>query len=91
MHSVLTLLDSSQAGPKFFQESAGLAKGGGQHLMQHNPYLTAREVSELLKLNVETVYLLIAKQQLPALRVGGRWRFDESELRQWLKTQRSAT
>ena len=59
--------------------------------MQHNPYLTAREVAELLKLNVETVYLLIAKEQLPAVRVGGRWRFDESELRAWLKTHRSSS
>ena len=58
--------------------------------MQPNPYLTAREFAELLKLNVETVYLLIAKEQLPAVRVGGRWRFDESELRHWLKTRRSS-
>ena len=58
--------------------------------MQHNPYLTAREVAELLKLNVETVYLLLAKEQLPAVRVGGRWRFDESELREWLKTNYSS-
>ena len=53
--------------------------------------MTAREVAELLKLNVETVYLLIAKEQLPAVRVGGRWRFEESELREWLRTQRSST
>ena len=57
--------------------------------MASRPYLTAREVAELLKLNVETVYILIAKESLPALRVGGRWRFDESELRTWLKSRSS--
>jgi excisionase family DNA binding protein len=59
--------------------------------MEPRPYLTAREVADLLQLNVETVYILIAKEQLPAMRVGGRWRFDEPELRKWLKTQRSTT
>lgn len=47
------------------------------------PYLTAFQVAELLQLNVETVYVLIAREGLPATRVGRRWRFDESHVRRW--------
>ncbi len=47
------------------------------------PFLTAIQVAELLQLHVETVYVLIAKQGLPAARIGGRWRFEESKVREW--------
>ena len=35
------------------------------------PYLTAVEVAELLKLNTDTVYALIAKEGFPATKIGG--------------------
>lgn len=54
-------------------------------------FLTARQVAELFQLNVETVYDLIARDGLPATKLGGSWRFDESELCAWFRTQRSAT
>ena len=47
------------------------------------PYLTAHQVAGLLQLNVETVYALIAREGLPATRVGRRWRFDESQVHRW--------
>ncbi len=53
------------------------------------PFLTTADVAELFKLNVETVYLLIAQQGLPATKIGGQWRFDESEIREWFKDRRS--
>ena len=52
-------------------------------------YLTARQVAELLQLNVETVYALVGKRQLPATRIGNRWRFEASEVREWFKNHRS--
>ncbi len=51
--------------------------------------MTAHEVAELLKLNVETIYQLIKTDQFPAVRIGRRWRLNASELHQWLKTHRS--
>ena len=48
------------------------------------PFLTATEVAEMLQMNVETIYALIAMNDLPAARVGGRWRFDEDKLRDWI-------
>jgi excisionase family DNA binding protein len=59
--------------------------------MQTDPYLTARDVADLLKLNVETVYILIAKERLPAVKIGGQWRFDASEIHNWFKTRPSAS
>jgi PTS system nitrogen regulatory IIA component len=54
------------------------------------PLLTAAEVAAWLKLNVETVYDLIARHQLPAVRIGGQWRFQEDQVREWLE-QSNAT
>jgi excisionase family DNA binding protein len=48
------------------------------------PLLSAADVAAWLKLNVETVYDLIAHHQLPAIKVGGQWRFEEAQVRAWL-------
>ncbi|MDH3600357.1 MAG: helix-turn-helix domain-containing protein [Candidatus Tectomicrobia bacterium] len=49
--------------------------------------LTAAEVAQHLRLHVETVYRLIQKASLPAVKVGGQWRFRVSEIDQWLRVQ----
>ncbi len=54
-------------------------------------YLTAAEVAKLFKLNVETVYDLVGNGQLPATKLGGQWRFDASEIREWFRQHRSTT
>ncbi len=51
------------------------------------PLLTAAEVAQVLRLNIETVYALIAKQRLPAVKLGGQWRFEETKVHQWFKAQ----
>ena len=50
-------------------------------------FLTATDVAQLLQLNVETVYGLIAKQGLPAAKIGRLWRFEESKIRAWVEAQ----
>ena len=52
-------------------------------------YLTAKQVAGLFQLNVDSVYDLVGTGQMPATKLCGRWRFDESELREWFKTHRS--
>ena len=54
------------------------------------PLLTAGDVAAWLKLNIETVYDLIAKDQLPAIKIGGQWRFQEAQIRAWLGRRRAA-
>jgi excisionase family DNA binding protein len=49
------------------------------------PLLTASEVAQLLKLNVETVYALIAIKGLPAVKIGGQWRFESARVQAWVE------
>ncbi len=53
------------------------------------PLLTAPEIAKWLRLNVETVYVLIRQDELPAMRLGGQWRFQQSEVQHWLSSQRN--
>ena len=53
--------------------------------MPNDVYLTAQDVADLFKLNVETVYQLIAKKELPGVKIGGQWRFEASEIRAWFR------
>ncbi len=55
------------------------------------PLLTATDVAQLLQVHVETVYLLITKQGLPASKVGGQWRFEEDKIHAWLEAPHTAS
>ncbi|HUA43667.1 MAG TPA: helix-turn-helix domain-containing protein [Solirubrobacteraceae bacterium] len=48
--------------------------------------LTAREVSDLLKMPVSTIYELARRGELPARRLGRTWRFLRPRLEQLLAT-----
>jgi excisionase family DNA binding protein len=50
------------------------------------PMMTVAEVSSYLSLSARSVYRLVG--ELPALRVGGRWRFRARDVDQWLLKQR---
>jgi excisionase family DNA binding protein len=49
------------------------------------PLLSAADVAAWLKLNVETIYDLIAHHQFPAIKIGGQWRFQEAKVLKWLE------
>ena len=49
--------------------------------------LTASEVAQLLKLNIETVYTMIRENGLPAAKIRGQWRFIEVDVQRWVKAQ----
>lgn len=51
--------------------------------------MTVNEVSDYLSLSPRSVYRLLG--DLPAIRVGGRWRFRVSDVEQWLLKQRTAS
>lgn len=50
-------------------------------------FLTASEVAELLRLNVETVYSLAQKGELPGAKIGGQWRFLSSDVTRWFRSR----
>jgi excisionase family DNA binding protein len=50
--------------------------------------MTTREVLVYLRVTPRTVYRLIREGDLPAVRMGGRWRFRRADLDGWLERQR---
>lgn len=49
--------------------------------------LTTRELVDLLQLDRVTIYKMVKDGELPALRVGGQWRFSSEAIDAWLKVQ----
>ncbi len=47
--------------------------------------ITITNVAEYLKIKKQTVYALIAKGDIPGLKVGGSWRFDKTDIDSWIK------
>jgi excisionase family DNA binding protein len=54
---------------------------------EREPMMTVAEVSSYLSLSARSVYRLVG--ELPALRVGGRWRFRARDVDRWLLKQRT--
>jgi excisionase family DNA binding protein len=46
-----------------------------RHTLTRDEVLTAREVAELLKMPVSTIYELARRGEIPASRLGKTWRF----------------
>jgi excisionase family DNA binding protein len=47
--------------------------------------LTIPEAAELLQVSTRTLQRLIHRKELPALKVGGQWRINESQLTKWIQ------
>ncbi len=50
--------------------------------------LTLKEVAENLKLAEKTAYKLAAAGKLPGFKVGGSWRFKQTDIDQWIEEQK---
>jgi excisionase family DNA binding protein/PAS domain S-box-containing protein len=49
--------------------------------------ITATEAADFLQVKGDTLYSLIEKDELPAAKVGGQWRFLEEDLIAWFKAK----
>ncbi len=49
-------------------------------------FLTAKEVATLLRVNVHTIRIMLKDRILPGYKIGGVWRFNKSELLEWIKS-----
>jgi excisionase family DNA binding protein len=53
--------------------------------MDHRPaVMTVDELAHYLRVHTMTIYRLIRRGQLPAVRVGRAWRFRKDQLNEWL-------
>lgn len=51
--------------------------------------LTTKELQALLGIDRKTVYRMLKDDQLPAVRVGGQWRFPRAEIQHWIHSSES--
>ncbi len=49
--------------------------------------LTIRELANYLSLSERTIYRLIEEGTIPALKIGGQWRFEQKTLDKWVATE----
>lgn len=63
------------------QPAEGPASPGG---LARDEVMTAREVADLLKMPVSTIYQLACRGELPAHRLGRTWRFLRPRLEELL-------
>ncbi len=49
--------------------------------------LTTRELQDHLQLDRVTIYRMVKEGELPALRVGGQWRFSAAAIDRWLRSR----
>ena len=49
--------------------------------------MTIKEVAAYLKLTEKTAYRLAAEGKIPGFKVGGSWRFRQTEIDKWIETE----
>lgn len=49
--------------------------------------MTIRELAAYLKMAEKTLYRLAAAGAVPGFKVGGSWRFRESQIDEWIREQ----
>ena len=52
-------------------------------------FMTMKQVAAWLQVNRMTVYRLVKRGEIPALRIGRGWRFSLEELNKWVGRTRS--
>lgn len=53
-------------------------------------YMTARQLTELLQIDRTTVYRMAERGRLPAIKIGGQWRFPRRQIETWLNDRTDA-
>ncbi len=52
---------------------------------QQDEILSAKEAARYLRIALPTFYRYIREEQIPATKIGGRWKFKRSLLESWLE------
>jgi excisionase family DNA binding protein len=51
--------------------------------------LTLEELSKCLKISKPTLYKMLEKGRIPALKIANQWRFKKDEINIWIEKQRN--
>ena len=49
--------------------------------------MTPKEAAKYLGFHLVTIYRLLKKQEIPATKIGGQWRFKKDILDEWLMSR----
>jgi excisionase family DNA binding protein len=64
-----------------------MADGGGGPVYfegEQPAILTVREVADYLRMHEMTIYRMARQGEIPAYKVGNRWRFNRQRIEEWL-------
>jgi excisionase family DNA binding protein len=50
--------------------------------------LTINELSRYLKISKPTLYKMVEKGKIPALKIANQWRFKKEDINRWIEKQR---
>jgi excisionase family DNA binding protein len=50
-------------------------------------WMTIDEIAAYLQVSKETIYKMVQKNQIPASKLGGQWRFNKDTVDTWLNAQ----
>lgn len=62
---------------------------GGRVIMKREPWVSLEEVAEHLGVSKDTVHRWLRKRGLPAHKVGRLWKFQVSEVDEWVRAGRA--
>ena len=48
--------------------------------MEHDPYMTTKEVAEYFQLNIHTIHKLRKAGKLPTVKIGGSYRYKRADI-----------
>ncbi len=57
---------------------------------QELKFLTLAQAAKALQVSKRTVLRLINRREIPAIKVGGQWRFRETEILRWAQEKERA-
>ncbi|MHA1304110.1 MAG: helix-turn-helix domain-containing protein [Candidatus Heimdallarchaeaceae archaeon] len=52
--------------------------------------LTLEELAKYLKISKPTLYKMVEKGKIPALKIANQWRFKKDDINRWLEKQRKS-
>ena len=53
--------------------------------MKNGEIMTIKEVARYLKMTEKTIYSLAQRGKIPAVKIGGAWRFKKSLIDKWIE------
>lgn len=63
------------------------AKNNANKRPERTQIMTPKEAAKYLGFHLVTIYRLLKKQEIPATKIGGQWRFKKDVLDAWLMSR----